>query len=119
MAHPQVEERLRGALPAAHILAAQAFSRTAGTSLVRGNSIRLLKDVAENYPAWLEAIRSAQDIVHFENYIFCDDDVGRQFADALIAKAREGARVGSNNPIMYSCRRSLSIDTSQCRRLPG
>jgi cardiolipin synthase len=93
MAHPQVEERLWGAMPAAHILAAQAFSRTAGAPLVRGNGIRLLKDAAENYPAWLEAIRSAQDIVHFENYIICDDDVGRQFAEALIAKAREGTRV--------------------------
>jgi hypothetical protein len=40
-------------------LAEQAFSRAAGAPLIPGNSIRLLRDSTENYPAWLEAIRSA------------------------------------------------------------
>ena len=77
----------------ARIVAAQAFSRAAGAPLVHGNSIRLLKDASENYPAWLEAIRSAKKNVYFENYIIRDDSIGRRFADALIAKAKEGARV--------------------------
>lgn len=75
------------------ILADQAFSRAAGAPLVAGNRVRLLKDGAENYPAWLEAIRSAERTIHFENYIFYEDDVGWQFAEALAAKAREGVRV--------------------------
>ena len=79
--------------PYARILAAQAFSRAAGAPLVHGNSIRLLKDAGENYPAWLETIRSAKKNVYFENYIIRDDVFGRQFADALIAKAKEGVRV--------------------------
>jgi cardiolipin synthase len=74
-------------------LAEQAFSRTAGAPLVGGNSIRLLKDGRENYPAWLEAIQAAQQTIYFESYIMHDDDVGHQFADALIAKAREGVHV--------------------------
>jgi cardiolipin synthase len=74
-------------------LAEQAFSRTAGAPLVPGNRIRLLKDARENYPAWLEAIRSATQTIHFESYIIYDDDVGHQFADVLIAKAREGVCV--------------------------
>ena len=37
------------------ILAEQAFSRAAGAPLVAGNSVRLLKDASENYPAWLAA----------------------------------------------------------------
>jgi cardiolipin synthase len=74
-------------------LAEQAFSRTAGAPLVGGNSIRLLKDGRENYPAWLEAIRSAQQTIHVEIYIMHDDDTGQQFADALIAKAQQGVRV--------------------------
>lgn len=74
-------------------LAEQAFSRTAGAPLVGGNSIRLLKDGRENYPAWLDAIRSAQQTIHVEIYIMHDDDVGQQFADALIAKAQQGVRV--------------------------
>jgi cardiolipin synthase len=92
-----VDSRPRGqareAISPLRLLADQAFSRTAGAPLVSGNSIRLLKDGAENYPAWLEAIHSAQHSVLFESYIIYDDGVGYQFADALIAKAREGVRV--------------------------
>ena len=74
-------------------LADQAFSRAAGAPLIEGNRVRLLKDARENYPAWLEAIGAAKHYIHFENYIIYEDDTGREFADALIAKAREGVRV--------------------------
>jgi cardiolipin synthase len=93
MANVKLKAHLREASQPARILAAQAFSRAAGAPLVHGNSIRLLKDARENYPAWLEAIRSAEKNVHFENYIIRDDNIGKQFADALIAKAKEGSRV--------------------------
>ena len=74
-------------------LADQAFSRAAGALLIPGNSVHLLKDAQQNYPAWLQAIASARRTIHFENYIIREDDTGRMFADALIAKAREGVRV--------------------------
>lgn len=77
----------------ARVLADQAFSRAAGAPLVAGNSVRILRDAEENYPAWLEAIRSAEATIHFESYIIHEDEVGREFADALAAKAREGVRV--------------------------
>jgi cardiolipin synthase A/B len=95
--HRTVDNRLkdeaREALLRMRTLAEQAFSRTAGAPLVAGNSIRLLKDGRENYPAWLEAIQAAQQTIYFESYIMHDDDVGHQFADALIAKARESVHV--------------------------
>lgn len=78
---------------ALRLLADQALTRAAGTSLVSGNSVRLLKDARENYPAWLDAIAGAPRWIHFESYIIHDDDVGERFADALIAKAREGVSV--------------------------
>ena len=74
-------------------LAEQAFSRAAGAPLVPGNSIRLLKDARENYPAWLDAIANAARFIHFESYIIHDDAAGEQFSDALIAKARDGVHV--------------------------
>jgi cardiolipin synthase len=77
----------------ARALANQAFSRAAGAPLIAGNSIRLLKDAQDNYPAWLDAIRAAQRYIHFESYIIHDDATGRTFSDALIAKAREGVHV--------------------------
>ncbi len=71
----------------------QAFTRAAGAALVGGNRVRLLRDARENYPAWLEAIASAERTVLFENYMFCEDAIGLEFQRALIAKARAGVRV--------------------------
>jgi cardiolipin synthase A/B len=76
-----------------YFLTDQAFSRAAGALLIPGNSIRLLKDAAENYPAWLEAIDQAEKFIHFESYIIHEDDIGRQFSEALREKARAGVRV--------------------------
>ncbi len=75
------------------IFAEQAFWRAAGARLITGNRARILKDASENYPAWLEAIESARRTIHFECYIIHEDEQGQVFADALIKKAREGARV--------------------------
>ena len=71
----------------------RAFTRAAGAPLVSGNGVRLLKNAAANYPAWLEAIHSARAKVYFENYFICDDRIGREFASALAERARSGVRV--------------------------
>lgn len=83
----------RDALSQVRTLAQQAFARAAGAPLIEGNSIRLLKDAQENYPAWLDAIRAARRYVHFENYIIHEDATGQMFLDALVAKAQQGVRV--------------------------
>jgi cardiolipin synthase len=83
---PAAESTLR-------LLAGQALSRAGGAPLVPGNAARILKDAGEHYPVWLSAIGTAQHTVSFENYIFADDDVGREFVAALAAKARAGVRV--------------------------
>ncbi len=75
------------------MLAEQALSRTAGAPLVSGNQVRLLKDAAENYPAWLDAIASARHGIFFENYIIANDAVGQRFAAALAERARAGVQV--------------------------
>ena len=71
----------------------RAFSRAAGAALIEGNSIRLLRDAAQNYPAWLAAIGAARHHILFENYIITEDTVGERFAEAFIAKARDGVSV--------------------------
>ena len=75
------------------LLGEQIFSRVAGTRMVGGNAIRLLRDASENYPAWLAAIEAAGQRIDFENYIVTADPAGARFADALIARARSGVRV--------------------------
>jgi cardiolipin synthase len=74
-------------------LAEQAFSRVAGAPLVQGNSLRILKDAKENYPAWLDALSSAKKSICFENYIIREDRIGYQFADVLAEKARDGVKI--------------------------
>jgi cardiolipin synthase len=74
-------------------LANQAFSRASGAPLRTGNRLRLLKDAAENYPAWLQAIESAQRTIHFEMYIVHEDEQGLRFGDALMRRARDGVQV--------------------------
>ena len=78
---------------ATRILADQAFSRTAGAPLIHGNAVSILRDARENYPAWTAAMEQARRTIHFECYIIHDDEVGKRFADLLIAKARQGVRV--------------------------
>ena len=83
----------RGTPPLVRQIADQAFSRASGAPLRQHNTVRLLKDATENYPAWLAAIAAARRTIHFEMYIVHEDAQGRLFAEALIAKVREGVRV--------------------------
>ncbi|HEY9431282.1 MAG TPA: phospholipase D-like domain-containing protein [Blastocatellia bacterium] len=85
--------RGNGSASSISIFAEQAFWRAAGAGLIPGNSARILKDAAENYPAWLEAIESARRTIYFESYVIHEDEQGRIFADALIRKARDGVKV--------------------------
>ncbi|MGH9144021.1 MAG: phospholipase D-like domain-containing protein [Vicinamibacterales bacterium] len=71
----------------------RAFARAAGSPLVPGNAVSILKDGAENYAAWLEAIATATRVIHFETYIIHGDEVGLQFAQTLAQQARRGVRV--------------------------
>ena len=63
----QLERDERDSLRPVRALADQAFSRAAGAPLIPGNHVRLLKDARENYPAWLDAIRTAKHNIHFES----------------------------------------------------
>jgi cardiolipin synthase len=84
---------LKTELQTLRFAADQALSRTAGAPLIGGNRVRVLKDATENYPAWLDAIRAAERSVLFECYIFRDDEVGRDFVDALVERVRGGVSV--------------------------
>lgn len=83
----------RGNEPFGRMLADRLFSRVAGAMLVEGNAVSLLRNAQENYPAWLEAIRAAERTIHFENYMFFDDTVGGEFADAMLERAAAGVTV--------------------------
>ena len=74
-------------------LSDEALSRAAGAFLIPGNRIKLLKDAAENYPAWIAAIESAEKWIHFETFIIHEDEMGWKFAELFAEKARQGVKV--------------------------
>jgi cardiolipin synthase len=64
-----------------------------GSPLVVGNKVTLLLDGPATFQAMFSAIRGARGQIHLETYIFEDDEVGRKFSDALVAKQAEGIQV--------------------------
>jgi len=74
-------------------LADQAFNRAAGAPLVGGNHVDVLRDAAENYPAWNKAIREAEHTIHVEMYIIHRDVTGHRFIELLAERARDGVKV--------------------------
>lgn len=69
------------------------IERAAGSPTITGNQIRLQFEGSSTFSAWLECIAAAERFVYFENYVVRDDPVGREFRDALIAKAEQGVPV--------------------------
>ncbi len=64
-----------------------------GSPLTTGNQVRLLQDGPATYQAMYDAIMAARDHINMETYILDDDEVGQRFAQALIAKQRQGVQV--------------------------
>ena len=63
------------------------------TPLTVGNKVHILIDGTETYAAMFEAIDAAEDSINMETFIFEDDEVGKRFADVLIAKQQAGVQV--------------------------
>jgi cardiolipin synthase len=69
------------------------IERSGGGPTICGNELRLQFEGTNTFAAWLEAIERARSYVYFENYLLRDDDVGREFREALISKAKQGVPV--------------------------
>lgn len=64
-----------------------------GSPLVVSNRTTLFQDGESTYAAMFKAIASAKDNINIETYIIEDDEVGKKFSDALIAKQAAGVQV--------------------------
>jgi len=64
-----------------------------GIPFYEGNTIEILNNGDEFYPAMLQAIASAQCSVTIEAYIYWAGNIGRRFADALAERAKAGVGV--------------------------
>ena len=61
--------------------------------LLGGNAVRPLAGGDEAYPAMLQAIREARHAVAMQSYIFDNDAIGREMAQALIEAQERGVQV--------------------------
>ena len=73
-----------------HAAVSEAIS---GSPMVTGNQVILLEDGPATYAAMFAAIRGATKNVNFMTYIFEPGEVGKQFADLLMEKRRQGVEV--------------------------
>lgn len=71
----------------------RTMSTLLGSPLVTGNSVTELLNGDQIFPAMLGAIAGAQKTITFESFIYWSGDIGRQFADAISARARAGVKV--------------------------
>src|SRR5215831_1361333 len=72
---------------------ARGLWRIAAADASSGNRIALLRNGPATFSAMLELIGTAEKTVSLEGYIFRDDEVGTQFAEALVAAAQRGVKV--------------------------
>jgi len=83
--------------PSAGQTAAPSFARglwrIAAADASSGNRVGLLRDGPATFASMLGLIEGATETVSLEGYIFRDDEVGKQFADALVAAAARGVTV--------------------------
>lgn len=72
---------------------ALAIERTASARAIAGNTLQHHADSPDAIDAMIDLVASAQQWVHFENYIIRADATGRRVAEALAERARMGVRV--------------------------
>ena len=68
-------------------------SHLLGPPLQDGHRVTTLLNGEQIFPAMLEAIRSAQQTITFETFIYWSGDIAQEFSEALAERARAGVRV--------------------------
>jgi cardiolipin synthase len=64
-----------------------------GVPATEGNRVDVLRNGDEIFPAMLESIGSATNTVDLLTFVYWEGRIGREFAKALAARARDGVRV--------------------------
>lgn len=89
----KIERRIERLYPLDDPRFVQELGVLLGPPFLPGTQARALLNGDEIFPPMLAAIRSAQVSITFETYIYWSGDIGRQFADALAERARQGVKV--------------------------
>lgn len=91
------EKKIRHRIVADYGVGDGEFTRTMGQllgpPLLEGNRVTVFQNGDQIFPAMLEAIRTAQRSITFENFVFAEGNITDQFAEALADRARAGVKV--------------------------
>ncbi|MEJ7930083.1 phospholipase D-like domain-containing protein [Ramlibacter sp. AN1015] len=91
------EKRIQRSITNRYSIDSDDFRRALGVLLgpevTEGNTVRLLRNGDEIFPAMLDAIGGARETICFETFIYWSGSIGQRFADALCERARAGVRV--------------------------
>jgi len=80
-----------------------------GPPILEGNKVEVLLNGDQIFPSMLDAIRSAKKTITFETYIYWSESIGREFAEALMERARAGVKVH----VMLDFMGSMKMDLAQ------
>lgn len=72
---------------------ARSVSALLGPPFVDGNTVVVLTNGNEIFPAMLKEIKAATQTITFETFIYWSDSIGVEFADALSERASNGVKV--------------------------
>lgn len=64
-----------------------------GPAVIGGNKVDVLRNGDQIFAAMLNAIRTAQQTITFESYIYWSEQIGEEFATALVERAHAGVKV--------------------------
>ena len=91
----------------------RSLGQLLGPGIVAGNRVTALVNGDEIFPAMLAAVHGAQRTITFETYIYWSGEIGAQFTDALIERARAGVKVH----LLLDWFGSSRIDSAALRRM--
>jgi cardiolipin synthase A/B len=93
----ETEKKIKCPIHTDYAAGDEVFERTMshllGPPLLKSNHVTILQNGDEIFPAMLEAIRSAERTITFENFLLKEGELWRQFARAFAERARAGVKV--------------------------
>lgn len=111
------EKRIETTLPRLYETDDAEFRRALGSllgpQLVEGNRVDVLVNGEQIFPAMLQAIRSAEQTITFETFIYWSGDTGERFVEALCERATAGVKVH----VLLDWVGSLEMDERLVQRL--
>ena len=105
--------RRAGSLPEGQQQLAHLAASVDGAVFYPDNRIEIFSDGISKFDALKNDLRNANDYIHLQYYIFEDDEIGKEIAEILKAKAREGVKVR----VIYDHVGSIHVRGSFFRKL--